>query len=180
MHTSLHCGYVGLQLEKPLHDSCQCLHTCWLCLLKVTSLGRQWWTSWEIKIVVSTWRACSWLQEVWCLLFQRTPNCQECTILQQLQILRGEEQHLTSAGCILVNPFIAGYDDLQLFFGTTGLCSSRSFSWSTATSWRRRPRLVTALMTQWRRNPASRPSPTANMSCSSSMKWCLPSLTLTR
>ena len=71
---------------------------CWFHLPKATSLLRQWWISWGIKKVASTWRACSWLQEVWCLWFPQILLCQGFTILQQLQTLKSKELDLTLAG----------------------------------------------------------------------------------
>lgn len=96
MHTSL--WTFGIVSGKRLQDFSLNFCICWCHLLKATSLQRQWWLSWGIKIVESTWRECSWLQEVWCLWYPQILFCQGFTILQQLQTLKGKELKLPSTG----------------------------------------------------------------------------------
>lgn len=62
---------------------------CCFCELKVTSLLRPWWTSWGIKTVDSTWRACSWQPEAWCRSYPGILLCQGFTILQRLRTRTG-------------------------------------------------------------------------------------------
>lgn len=75
--------------QKKSYDFSFSLCTCWFNLLKVTSLLRQWWISWGIRKVASTWRACSWRQEVWFLWYPQILTSQGFTTLQQLQTLKG-------------------------------------------------------------------------------------------
>lgn len=146
--------------------------------VQVTSLLRPWWISWGIKIVASTWRACSWRQEAWCQWFPVILRCQECTISQLPQTRRGNALHSASAA---KNPHRS--PEFQVFcalFWLSGLFSSRSSLWNTSSRWRRRLLPPSVLKTLWKRNRASKASLTANTSCLSNTNSWLPSLTPTR
>lgn len=97
MHTSLYTS--GIMSGNWFHDLCVYFWKCYL--LKVTSRQRRWWVSWGIKTVESTWRECSWLQEVWCLWSPQTLLCLEFIILQPPQILKGEEFHFPNSSFLI-------------------------------------------------------------------------------
>ncbi len=58
-------------------------------VLQATSQQRQWWRFWEIRKAESTWRECSWLQEAWCLLSQKTKIYPASTFSLLLPTLTG-------------------------------------------------------------------------------------------